>query len=297
MSFFASFTKKSKLDAAIKKADKARKSEGSVADQLFKEVYQDYADVLTGDSLRAAALYQWGVALLRQAKTKTPQESINIYRNAIAKFSFCMTLDPNYLAAAIDAGVACMDLARARSVPAADELYEMAKRQFDKANSIQSGVAAFNLACVYGVRGDNDNCLAALKTAKDKGSLPADADIIADPDLAGMKNKAWFKEFITSLETDRQLDEQKRLAAKAAEEEAKKPKPKNPNEFDPYHTEKKKVESKKPEIKASTSAVVEEASAPAVTKESTQTPVKKAAKKPTITTTKAESASVEKSKK
>ncbi len=286
MSFFASFTKKSKLDAAVKKADKARKSEGSVADQLFKEVYQDYADVLTGDSLRAAALYQWGVTLLRQAKTKSPQESINIYRNAIAKFSFCMTLDPNYLAAAIDAGVACMDLARARSVPAADELYEMAKRQFDKANSIQSGVAAFNLACVYGVRGDNDNCLVALKTAKDKGNLPVDADILSDPDLAGMKNKAWFKDFMASLEEDRRIEEQKRLAAKAAEEEAKKPKPKNPNDFDPYHAEKKKADAKKSENKASEPQVTEKAPAPVATKESPQTPPKKAAPKTSTKATK-----------
>lgn len=294
MSFFASFTKKSKLDAAVKKADKARKNEGSVADQLFKEAYQDYADVLTGDSLRAAALYQWGVTLLRQAKTKTPQESINIYRNAIAKFSFCMTLDPNYLAAAIDAGVACMDLARARGVPPTDELYEMAKRQFDKANSIQTGVAAFNLACVYGVRGDNESCLEALKTAKDKGNLPTDADILSDPDLAGMKNKAWFKEFMATLEEDRRIEEEKRLAAKAAEEEAKKPKPKNPNDFDPYHTEKNKVEAKKPAVKASEAQVIEKETV--VAEESQQTPPKKAVKKTSKPDSKKESVTTKESK-
>jgi hypothetical protein len=277
MSFFASLTKKSKLDAAVKKADKARKNEGSVADQLFKEAYQEYADVLTGDSLRAAALYHWGVTLLRQAKTKTPPESINIYRNAIAKFSFCMTLDPSYLAAAIDAGVACMDLARARGVGADDELYEMAKRQFEKANSIQSGVAAFNLACVYGVRGENDSCLDALKTAKDKGNLPEDADILADPDLATVTRQAWFTEFMNSLVEDRRLDEEKRLAAKAAEEEAKKPKPKDPNEFDPYHTPDKDVKEKKAEVKASVPEVIEETAE--VAEESPKTPAKKAAKK------------------
>ncbi len=288
MSFFASFTKKSKLDAAIKKADKARNNEGSVADQLFKEAYQEYADVLTGDSLRAAALYQWGVTLLRQAKSKAPSESINIYRNAIAKFSFCMTIDPNYLAAAIDAGVACMDLARAREVPPSDELYEMAKRQFDKANSIQAGVAAFNLACVYGVRGNNESCLEALKTAKEKGNLPIDADILSDPDLAGMKGKAWFKEFMSSLEEDRRIEEEKRLAAKAAEEEAKKPKPKNPNDFDPYHDEKKKVKEKQnePESVENVSEVVEE---------TTASP-KKAAKKASKTTPESESASAKKTK-
>ncbi len=247
MSFLASFTKKAKLDAAIKKAAKARTNEDSIADQLFKEVYQDYADVMTGDPLRATTLYQWGVTLLHQAKSKTPPESINIYRNAIAKFSFCMTLDPNYLAAAIDAGVACMDLARARSVPASDELYAMAKKQFEKANSIQSGVADFNLACFHGVRGDDDDCLEALITAKAKGNLPEDADILADPDLANVVKKKWFKEFMTSLEEDRRIEEEKRQAAKLAAEEAKKPKPKNPNEFDPYHVSKNKAEDTKSE--------------------------------------------------
>ncbi|WP_411726655.1 TPR end-of-group domain-containing protein [Methyloglobulus sp.] len=284
MSFFASFTKKAKLDAAVKKAVKARKEEGGIADQLLKEVYQDYADVLIGDSFRAKALYHWGVTLLHQAKSKTPPESINIYRNAIAKFAFCMTIDPSYLAAAIDAGVACMDLARARGVPPSDELYEMAKKQFEKANSIQAGVATFNLACVYGIRGDNENCLEALQTAKGKGNLPEDADILADPDLANIKNQAWFQEFMSSLEEDRRLEEEKRLAAKAAEEEAKKPKPKEKTEFDPYRTPKKKVEEKKnePEAKADEPEVIEEAPAIAEkhveqsvanTEEAIQTPV------------------------
>lgn len=247
MSLLASFTKKSKLDAAIKKAAKARTNEDSIADQLLKEVYQDFADIMTGDSLRAATMYQWGVTLLHQAKSKTPPESINIFRNAIAKFSFCMTIDPNYLAAAIDAGVACMDLARARSVPPTDELYEMAKKQFEKANSIQSGVAAFNLACVHGLRGDHEACLEALNIAKEKSSLPSDADILADPDLAGIVNQKWFKDFMAGLEEDRRIAEEKRLAAIAAAEEAKKPKPKDPNVFDPYADMKKKPKEVKAE--------------------------------------------------
>lgn len=247
MSFFGSFTKKSKLDAAVKKAAKARTNEDSVADQLLKEVYQEYADVLTGDSLRAETLYQWGVTLLRQAKSKTPPESINIYRNAIAKFSFCMTIDPNYLAASIDAGVACMDLARARKVPQSDELYEMAKRQFEKANTIQAGVAAFNLACVHAVRGDNDACLEALKIAKEKGNLPDDSEILADPDMVNVIEQGWFKDFIASLEEDRRLAEEKRIADKAAAEakEAEKKKPNNKDLFDPYKKSEKVAEEKK----------------------------------------------------
>jgi hypothetical protein len=248
MSLLASFTKKSKLDAAIKKAAKARQNEESTSDQLLKEVYLDYADVLSGDALRAATLYNWGVTLLHQAKSKKPPESINIYRNAIAKFSFCMTIDPNYLAAAIDAGVACMDLARARGVPPTDELYEMAKRQFEKANSIQAGVAAFNLACVYGVRGDSEGCIEALKTAKDNGNLPEDTDILADPDLVGIKKEAWFKEFMDSLEEERRIEQEKRLAKKAADEAAEKARLAEKNKPDPIYSPQKRVEERKPAV-------------------------------------------------
>jgi hypothetical protein len=167
-----------------------------------------------------------------------------------------------------------MDLARARKVPATDELYEMAKKQFEKANSIQAGVAAFNLACVYGVRGDNEKCLEALQTAKEKGNLPEDADIIADPDLANIVGQTWFKDFMAGLEEDRRIAEEKRLAAIAAAEEAKKPKPKDPNLFDPYHPTNKKPES---EVSSDETVVADEA--PEVTSPEEASPKKSGSKK------------------
>ncbi len=45
MSLLASFTKKSKLNTSIKQTAQARKSEGQVADELFKTAYEGYAYV------------------------------------------------------------------------------------------------------------------------------------------------------------------------------------------------------------------------------------------------------------
>ena len=171
MSLLDSFTKKSKLNATIKQTALARKSEGSTANGLFKAAYQGYADVLHDDPLRAEALYNWGFALLHQAKIKTGDEAALIYQDAIQKFAFCLLINPDYLGAAINGGVAYMDLARLKKVKPADTLYELASKQFEKANAIQAGTASYNLACIYGLQGNKDECMKALEKARDRGCL------------------------------------------------------------------------------------------------------------------------------
>ena len=199
MSLLTSFSKKSKLNATIKQTALARKSEGSTADGLFKAVYQGYADVLLDDPMRAEALYNWGFALLHQAQTKAGDEAALIYQDAIDKFAFCMLVNPSYLGAAINSGVAYMDFARLKKAMPHDKLYELAKKQFEKANAIQAGTASYNLACIYGLRGDKDAALKALENARDKVTLPDAADILSDPDMVSVKEQAWFLEFMESL--------------------------------------------------------------------------------------------------
>lgn len=199
MSFFESITKKSKLKAAIKQTIEARNSEGAKADHLFKTVYQDYAEVVSNEPVIAEALYNWGLALLHQARTKSGEQAGKLYQDAIAKFSFCLTLEPAYLGAALDGGVAYMELARVKGSEPNDSLYGRAKNYFEKANAIQAGSASYNLACIYGLRGDKEACHNALEISKNKGYLPIAADILADPDLDRVKDQDWFVDFMESL--------------------------------------------------------------------------------------------------
>lgn len=199
MSFFESISKKSKLKAAIKQTTEARNSEAGKADQLFNGVYQDYAEVVAHEPVIAEALYNWGFALLHQAKTKSGQQAEALYQDAIEKFAFCLLVEPAYLGAAIDGGVAYMELARVKRVGAHDALYTHAHHYFEKANAIQAGSAAYNMACIYALRGDKEACLNALEIANGKGILPIVADILNDPDLAGIKGQPWFIAFIDDL--------------------------------------------------------------------------------------------------
>ncbi|WP_054758589.1 hypothetical protein [Methylomonas koyamae] len=112
MSLLSSFKKRSTLDAAIKQVAQARKSEGSKAEQLYKGAYQGFASVIADHLIVSEALYHWGFALLHEARSQQAQQAIEIYEDAISKFSFCLLTAPNYLGAAIDGGVAFMELAR-----------------------------------------------------------------------------------------------------------------------------------------------------------------------------------------
>jgi len=105
-------------------------------------------------------------------------------------------VEPNHLGAAIDGGVSYMDLARILDVDASDELYELAKEFFDNAERIQRGSAAYNLACICGVRGEEEACLDALELSKECGSLPNVDDMLNDIDLVKIKNAPWFVEFM-----------------------------------------------------------------------------------------------------
>ncbi|MEQ1637938.1 MAG: hypothetical protein ABL903_14735 [Methylococcales bacterium] len=199
MSLLSSLTKNSRLQAAIKTVAEARKSEGGKADQLFIKAYNAFAEVISGDLVLAQSLYNWGFGLLQQARTKSDEAAIKLYEEAIVKFAFCSTVDPNFLGAAIDGGVALMELARLKAVAIDDALYVSAKEHFERAEKIHKGSAVYNLACIHALMGNDEACLAALSSAVKHGSLPSEQEITNDPDLEKIKAKGWFLDFIASL--------------------------------------------------------------------------------------------------
>lgn len=202
MALFSGYKKKSILTAAIAQTVKARASEGAKAEQLFKSAYQGFSEVVKGDLVLGESLFHWGFALLHQAKEKNEEEGIKLYLDAISKFNFCLLVSADHLGAAIDGGVSYMDLARILQVEASDELYDLAKEFFDNANRIQRGSAAYNSACIFGIRQQEEACLEALELAKDSGSLPSVDDILNDIDLDTVKQSQWFIDFMTSVTTE-----------------------------------------------------------------------------------------------
>jgi tetratricopeptide (TPR) repeat protein len=203
MLLFTTIKKKTTLNASTKQVTKARKATAGKADQLYKSAYEGFEFVLSDHLMLADALYNWGFGLLNQAKSKDNQQAITLYEEAINKYRFCLTIEPYYLGAAVEAGVAYMDLARIKAVAADNDLYSQAKACFEQAGHIQKGSGAFNLACLYSVANNHEACLVALKEAKDFAHLPDEADILSDPDMKHVLKKPWFIKFMDSIKLEK----------------------------------------------------------------------------------------------
>lgn len=223
MSLLNILLNRSKVNAAVKKTARARKREGDVAEQLFKEAFESFNEVVCSDPVIADALYHWGFGLFHLAQSKAGEEADNIYREAGEKFAFCMTMNPQHLGAAIDWGATLMEQARSKVGDAQEQLYDLAREKFFAANTIQAGTASYNLACIHAIRGELQACQAALEEARAHGSLPSIGAILNDADMANIQHLQWFKEFIESVQEQLAASQNQPVGEGAAQAAEKKP--------------------------------------------------------------------------
>lgn len=199
MGLLGSIVGKSKVNSANKKLLAARETTDAVlANKLLSEAMSSYEAVESDSSAFKDALYNWGSALLHQARLKEGSEAKSLYEEAGKKFSFCLVAKSDYLAAALDWGVALMELAPFQDESERKATYALAKDKFSIADNIQQGVASYNFACLHALNENFDDCKESLEMARDYRNLPDEADILSDADMQNVIKLPWFSEFIES---------------------------------------------------------------------------------------------------
>jgi hypothetical protein len=61
-----------------------------------------------------------------------------------------------------------------------------------KAEKLKRGSAAYNLACIWCILKDENQCRIWLKVGEEEKTLPERQAAIADPDLKAIRDKEWF---------------------------------------------------------------------------------------------------------
>ncbi|ACL02171.1 conserved hypothetical protein [Desulfatibacillum aliphaticivorans] len=77
-------------------------------------------------------------------------------------------------------------------------LVEQAKKKAPRAESIQTGSGAYDMACFCALEKDYDGCRKRLKVLIRAGALPSCKHISTDRDLDNVRDQVWFQDFMKS---------------------------------------------------------------------------------------------------
>jgi tetratricopeptide (TPR) repeat protein len=153
---------------------------------LYREACEKYAQALAIKPDKHEALNNWGIALRNLAKLKGDE---GLYREACEKYAQALVIKPDDDEALSNWGSALLHWWR---LSGADELLEKARDVLDRQEALNPS-APYNRACVAALMGDEEGCRTRLLRAKEAGALPLRAHLIADEDLASVRDKSWFK--------------------------------------------------------------------------------------------------------
>ena len=136
-----------------------------------------------------------------EARKKNPKEAKKSYQQSCDKFSRANTITPDQPNTLNDWGAALMVLTNLSAERDKQSLLDEALGKFVAADAIEKGIASYNLACHYSLRGNIEECRKQLNIAQENWKLPALGYLENDSDFKNVRKLAWFKELIAKERT------------------------------------------------------------------------------------------------
>ena len=133
------------------------------------------------------ALHNWGIALCCQAETKTGEEADRLFALAGEKYQAALKIKPDKYEALNNWGNALFRQAKTKTGEEADRLFAQSKDLLLKAETILPGSAAYNIARLSAIRGQEDECRKWLEKCLDLGVMPSRQHLEKDNDLENIR--------------------------------------------------------------------------------------------------------------
>ena len=171
----------------------AENKKGTEAEELSNQAIEKYKNALDIKPDYHIAYNNWGNALCGLAKHKKGKEAKELSNQGIEKYKKAIEIKPDYFTAYHNWGDELCKLATSKKGKEAEKLFKQAEEKCLKAESIKTGEGAYNLACVYALRGNEEKCKEWLKVGEKAGTLDTREHAMADDDLKSVLDKDWFK--------------------------------------------------------------------------------------------------------
>ena len=159
--------------------------------KLLEEACRKYEEAIKFKPDYDRAFANWGFALTKLAALTGSEK---LFEEALTKYAKAIEIKPD--APIPYAGWSSVLLYRARpkiGSPEYESLLTQAEEKCLKAESLKKGSGAYNLACVYALRGDKEGCKKWLLTGQEAGTLVTREHAMKDSDLASVRDEDWFK--------------------------------------------------------------------------------------------------------
>ena len=165
---------------------------------LFAETFVRYRRAVELRPDLPEAESNWGNALGDLAAIAPEGERRALFAEAFAHRRRAVELRPDYPVA--HDGWATTLLQRAGLVPESEDERRATLSDADdaarRAERLSPGAGAYNLACIAALRDDPEECERWLRAALRHGTLPGEAHLLADADLASVRDAPWFRAFL-----------------------------------------------------------------------------------------------------
>ena len=169
---------------------------GEEAEKLYREATQKYEAALKVRPGSHEALINWGATLGDLAKTKAGKEADRLYGEAIQKYEAALKFKPDSYEALTNWASALIYLGRTKGGSERESLLNEALQKCRAAAAIRSGEGAYNMACIYALKGDAGEALSHLGAALMAKPTPSRGHILEDTDLDSIKSTSEFRELM-----------------------------------------------------------------------------------------------------
>ena len=174
--------------------ERGQAAQGEEAGRLLAEAIENYQAALAIKSDYHVALHNWGLALYEQAKRKAGAEADHLFEEACKKYEAAVKIKPDFHEALNNWGAALgQHAAMPHMAERSKEMFLLAKEKALEVERIKPGEGAYNAACASARLGEEEECRKWLETALEHGTLLKRSRLEKDPDLASVRDAAWFK--------------------------------------------------------------------------------------------------------
>jgi tetratricopeptide (TPR) repeat protein len=166
----------------------------------YTEAIKKFTEALRVKADKPETWANWGLALSKLADISPKEERPAKYAEAAAKYAEALRIEPDMYAVYGNWASVLMHWAQLCNEPERSEKMSNARDLFKKAETSEPGLAAYNLACLAALSGETEDAKKWLEKALVLAAPSVNCQkLSSDTDLDGLRELAWFQEFLTKV--------------------------------------------------------------------------------------------------